>query len=67
MTIKELHNTLNAKTSISIIWDGYVHELNRDDELCLNAYGDFLIKEIKTTAQNHVVEITLKTNFARAE
>lgn len=51
MTIRELHDITGESTTIYIIWNGQIRELDRRDVLDISAYGKYLIDEIQ--AINH--------------
>lgn len=51
MTIRELHDITGETTTIYIIWNGQIRELDRRDVLDISAYGKYLIDEIQ--AINH--------------
>lgn len=46
MTIRELHDITGSNTKIFIAWDGSIYELDRENNLVLEAYGKFIVHQI---------------------
>ena len=54
MTIRELHDITDSNTTIYILWNGQVKELNRHNVLDMSAYGRYLIDEIQAIEHKEI-------------
>lgn len=52
MTVRELANVISDAKSIDIVFDGYTHQYIKGDELSASAYGDFIVKDVTSCADN---------------
>lgn len=66
MTIKELVTVIRCN-KISVNFDGFTNELHPEDQLQMDAYGDFIVEtaNIVAVADEAYCEISVKTSFAR--
>lgn len=60
MTIKQLHDITDPKTTICIGWSDYIKTLDRSSTLELAAYGRYVIESITPLDENRI-EADLKT------
>ena len=54
MAIRELHDITDSNTTIYILWNGQVKELNRRNVLDMSAYGRYLIDEIQAIEHKEI-------------
>jgi hypothetical protein len=55
MTIRELHDVTSHSTTIYLMWNGNMRELNRGNVLDLSAYGDYIIDEIQSIERQELM------------
>lgn len=46
ITVKEAVGLLKEPTKVSLLWDGYVYDLDTDNVLAMDAYGNYLVRKI---------------------
>ena len=57
MTIKQLHDITGRNTTIFISWDGSIYELDRENNLNMAAYGNFIISQINAINETAIEAI----------
>ena len=46
ITVKEAVGLLKEPTKVSLLWDGYIYEIDTDNVLAMDAYGEYLVRKI---------------------
>lgn len=54
MTIKQLHDITGRNTTIFITWDGSIYELDRENNLNMAAYGNFVVSQINALGETEI-------------
>ena len=54
MTIKQLHDITGRNTTIFISWDGAIYELDRENNLVIEAYGNFIVSQINAMSETEM-------------
>ena len=54
MTIKELHDITGRNTTIFMAWDGSIYELDRENNLVIEAYGKFIVSRINAMSETEI-------------
>lgn len=52
MTVKEIVSTIRDAKAIYIAWSGCVRQINPNDTLDMDAYGNYVVGEVLAVAEN---------------
>jgi hypothetical protein len=67
MTVAEAISVLKGAEKIRIGWDGFNQELDLDNELMMEAYGQFVVKKIENYFSPNDFVIHVAVRPVRAE
>lgn len=68
MSVREFLQAADVD-EVSISHEGTTTQISRDDQLLVDAFGDYIIDKLRFTTESEIIfcEITLKTSFLKKE